>query len=100
MKIIDTYGETNQLSIAQEECAELIQAISKLKRCDLTDSVLYNDCVEHIKEEIADVIVCIDQIMLILEILGAEIEPIAQRKINRHIRRIEDEQVRRGNERL
>lgn len=48
------YGKKPQMDIAQEECAELIQAVSKVKRKGETTTTM-----SHLAEEIADVrIVC------------------------------------------
>lgn len=50
-----TYGEKEQEGIAQEECAELIQAISKKHRGKPN----------NIPEEIADVEIMLDQLKII-----------------------------------
>ena len=44
------YGKEPQIGVAQEECAELIQAISKVRRKGET-----KDAIDHLAEEIADV---------------------------------------------
>lgn len=58
-KIADHYGLDNQISIAQEECAELVQALSKLRRVGLDGSnspgVPYINARIHVAEEMADV---------------------------------------------
>ena len=54
MQIVKHYSKASQMGIAQEECAELIQAISKVRRKGETE-----DTLDHLAEEIADVrIVC------------------------------------------
>lgn len=53
--IIEHYGVRNQLGIAMEECAELIQAISKMNRTN-GDAEEYMKSKLHLEEEIADVI--------------------------------------------
>jgi len=50
---IDFYGEDIQSTVCMKECAELIQAISKQKRCNSDRNK------EHMTEEIADVLICI-----------------------------------------
>ena len=56
-KIIEHYGEINQKRMIQEECGELIQAISK----DLRGK-------EHnVEEEIADLIIMLNQMMIIYD---------------------------------
>ena len=51
------YGLKSQISITQEECAELIQALSKLRRVGCGDvySVGYIEARNHVAEEMADV---------------------------------------------
>ena len=92
-QIIEHYGFTNQFGIHMEECAELIQAISKLNRNNYNMSK-YFDVRNNVVEEIADVIVCIDQLQSILGISDNEIEEIVNRKISRQMERMvnEDEQ--------
>ena len=56
-EVIEKYGTVHQKRIAQEELAELIQAISK----DLRGKQ------HNVEEEIADVIIMIDQLMLMYD---------------------------------
>lgn len=51
---IEHYGVENQSTVSMEECAELIQAISKEKRG--------KHDILHLAEEIADVEICIEMI--------------------------------------
>jgi NTP pyrophosphatase (non-canonical NTP hydrolase) len=59
--ISDHYGLESQMSVAQEECAELIQAISKLRRAgaaglDTAEKrIRYVEARSHLAEEMADV---------------------------------------------
>lgn len=93
--IIEHYGIDNQLSIHMEECAELLQAISKTKRDWNKNGIdIDNFNYTHLIEEISDVIVCIDQLKWIFNISDKAIEYNANRKIERQIRRIEDEKSR------
>lgn len=80
-KIAYYYGITPQLGILQEECAELIQAISKHLRGEPKDNML---------EEIADVEIMIDQIKSLL--CGNDLQAInhiKENKIDRQLARIE-----------
>lgn len=54
---IEFYGETNQKRMLQEECAELIQAISKDIRCKQ----------HNVEEEIADVMILLEQALLLYD---------------------------------
>lgn len=62
-------------TISMEECAELIQAISKAKRGKLDK--------DNLAEEIADVIICMDWVMDIYEISKKEVEKWLDYKKNR-----------------
>lgn len=57
-KVAHLNGEGLTLTIATEECAELIQAITKLKRYGFHDK--YED---NLHEEVADVLICISELV-------------------------------------
>ena len=57
---IEHYGKDVQSTVCMEECAELIQAISKEKRGKSDKS--------HLAEEMADVIICIEMLQEIYSI--------------------------------
>ena len=57
-KIAHINGDDLTLTIAQEECAELIQAISKVKRYGFHDN--YED---NLHEEVADILICISELV-------------------------------------
>lgn len=63
---IDKYGNDSQLAVAQEECAELIQAISKLKRAENSDHPgrTAKAAMNNLMEETADVQIMLDQIRI------------------------------------
>lgn len=85
-KIADFYGYENQSYILIEEMAELTQAIIKMYRKRwLTDNV--EEEIRHIKEEIADVEICLDQIKYLLEV--DDLDEIKRYKIERQKRRME-----------
>lgn len=52
--IMQHYGRGNQFDILQEECAELIQAVSKIRRGA-------SGAEEHFIDELADVAIMIEQ---------------------------------------
>lgn len=58
-KVCETWGEQHMLTIAMEENAELIQAISKIKRNGL-DPINAS----HLDEETADVLICICELFV------------------------------------
>ena len=82
IQIADYYGKEPQLGMAQEECAELIQAISKVRRKGET-----KDAIEHLAEEIADVRIMCAQLMHLYRIVGL-VTVISNSKLDRQMKRI------------
>lgn len=80
-KSIKHYGEEIQSTVCMEECAELIQAISKAKRGKLDE--------DNMTEEIADVLICIEMLKQIYNIQDCSIENWIERKQERILRRME-----------
>lgn len=74
--IIRRYGYELQYTVAMEECAELIQAISKrLRKADDGNGDLIG--------EMADVIVMIEQMMVINKIDIDDIDEVIEQKLER-----------------
>ena len=80
-KSIEHYGKEVQSTVCMEECAELIQAISKEKRGKS------DKC--NLSEEMADVIICSEMLKQIYNITEDEIYSWVINKQERIIRRIE-----------
>lgn len=80
-RAIEHYGKDVQSTVCMEECAELIQAISKEKRGKSDKS--------HLAEEMADVIICIEMLKEIYSISDDMISEWIQIKEARIIERIE-----------
>lgn len=74
------YDENLCSTIAMEECAELVQAISKAKRGKLDRA--------NVAEEIADVLICIEWIKEAYEISEEEINTWKLEKQYRIVRRL------------
>lgn len=79
-RAIEHYGKDVQSTVCMEECAELIQAISKEKRGKSDKS--------HLAEEMADVYICLEMLMELYNISSKEIESMIERKQQREIERI------------
>ena len=94
--IIEHYGIDNQLGIHMEECAELIQAVSKLNRGWRANDD-YFKARDQVAEEIADVIVCISQLQIILGLDDEDIEQIVKAKLRRQKGRMLTEMTGREN---
>ena len=88
MRSIARYGIDAQTTVCMEECAELIQAISKLKRFDPEDPnnmVSRTELIENLYEEMADVQICFD---LLFEIYGLKLSDM-RRMIDRMKQKME-----------
>lgn len=88
-EIADYYGLDSQSRQCSEECAELIVALSKLRR---DDTGLY--CAKYdVAEEIADVSIMIMQIMYLLDIPNEQVDEIFEEKLIRERDRINREKM-------
>ena len=94
LKIINHYGVLPQLKYLQSEIYELTEAIvtNKLKKSveyeiPLTEII---GTQEHITEEIADVLVMLFQFKEYYQIDNHEIKEIMKEKIDRQLKRIEE----------
>ena len=86
--VIDHYGEESQLDMAIEEMSELTKAICKHKRavkererdiCYSTDVIFAKD---DIMEEIADVLIMLEQMLMIFD-CEQRVSAVASKKIDR-----------------
>ena len=78
---VDHYGEEIQATICMEECAELIQAISKAKRGKIDR--------DNMIEEIADVLICIEMLKQMYMISDEKINKWIEKKQVREADRME-----------
>lgn len=90
-KVARLNGEGLTLTIATEECAELIQAITKLKRYGFYDRYKNN-----LHEEVADVLICITELVCLGYLDIDKVKDYQKLKINREIERaINKEELRK-----
>ena len=83
-RIADYYGWNNQLKQLAEECSELsVEALHYIRE---------GKGIERIFEEIADVLIMINQIIYLIGHGYGDIEKYAEFKLDRQSRRIEREQ--------
>lgn len=80
-ELVDTYGENYQRDVAIEECSELIKEICKMNR-GIGD-------VSHLVEEMADVMICIEQLQYMFGITEEVLWGWKQRKEKRTMERLE-----------
>ena len=93
-KVLAHFGEDAQSVIHMEECAELIQAISKMRRVkkaymegqDVDDTCAYYNLVE----EMADVLICMEQMREMYGISDTEIQMMINKKENRQEARMRE----------
>ena len=89
LKIIKHFGVNNQQRKLQEEVFELNEAIIKRESIASYEIENLNNHDKHIKEEIADVMILLEQIKLYYGISNEEITKIFLEKVNRTLERIE-----------
>ena len=75
-KSINYYGKDVQTTVCMEECAELIQSISKLKRYGVYDT-------SNLAEEMADVLICIEILKQVYSVTYAELQEWIDKKQGR-----------------
>jgi NTP pyrophosphatase (non-canonical NTP hydrolase) len=90
---MDRYGIEKQSLVAMEELAELQKAISKLVRNpeERTKPLEFKGLRQNLIEEMADVLICMDQLIEYYQIQGVEIQDIIQAKQERQAKRLEEE---------
>jgi len=94
LKIINHYGIMPQLKYIHSEYYELDEAIIKAEQYEPKSFTQMNVNIEyyvnHIAEEIADIMVMLEQFRLYYGIGEMQITEIMQEKIKRQIKRIEE----------
>ena len=83
--IIQHYGKNNQSTVCMEECAELIQAISKAKRGKINR--------DNMIEEIAAVLICIEMLKQMYMISDEQINKWIEKKQAREVKRISQKEL-------
>ena len=81
-KVAHVNGDDLTLTIASEECAELIQSITKIKRYGFHDK--YE---ENLHEEVADVLICIAELVCLGYLDIDKVIDYQKLKINREVER-------------
>lgn len=90
---MNRYGIEKQSLVAMEELAELKKAISKLVRNseEKTKSFEFKGLRHNLIEEMADVLICMDQLIEYYQIERPEIQEFIQAKQERQAKRLEEE---------
>lgn len=90
---MDRYGIERQSLVAMEELSELQKAISKLVRNpeEKTKPLEFKGLRHNLIEEMADVLICMDQLIEFYQIEKDEIQELIQAKQERQAKRLEEE---------
>lgn len=90
---MDRYGIERQSLVAMEELSELQKAISKLVRNpeERTKPLEFKGLKNNLIEEMADVLICMDQLIEYYQIERYEIQELIQAKQERQAKRLEEE---------
>ena len=94
MRSIARYGADTQTTVCMEECAELIQAISKLKRFNPEDphnKVSRKELIENLYEEMADVQICFNLLIEIYDLKPSDLRRMIDHKVWRMKQKMEAE---------
>lgn len=91
LKIINHYGINKQLKYIHSEYFELDEAIINFWNDETQYEEIYRGDKEHIAEEIADVTCMLKQFQYYYGIDDEDIETIMKQKIERQLKRIEEE---------
>ena len=91
-RVIGFYGKDIQSVVAMEECAELIQAISKMRRSEDAryedDGEAYDKAYGNLVEEMADVFIVLEQLEEMYEVSDREIQNVIEKKTVRQEERM------------
>lgn len=82
---IKAHGKELETTVAMEELAELIQAVSKVKRYGFRDE--YKD---NLIEELADVDIVITELMMLFDVSAEEFYSVMDRKVQRIKKRLKE----------
>lgn len=85
IKIVEHYGYEKQIPVWIEEMSELTKELCKWSRKGLSEELE-----EHIKEEITDVIICLDQLKNVLNYTDNELIKEYNFKVERQLERIKN----------
>ena len=87
-ELISYYGHESQKMMLLEEMAELQKEICKDMR--------YDPDLEAITEEVADVLITLEQIQMMYRISETRLHAVTNKKLHRQLRRIKDEKSELG----
>ena len=83
VKMIDRFGEDSQIDVCIEEMSELTKELIKYKRAKIHEAEKNNSRVEHVLEEIGDVMFMFEYMKYIFNLNDEEIKKIVEVKAKR-----------------
>ena len=89
IKIVEHYGYEKQIPVWIEEMSELTKELCKWSR----KGNLHPELIDNIKEEIADVTICLDQLKYILHYIEDDLMAEYKYKVDRQLNRIANENI-------
>jgi len=92
IKIVEYYGVKAQIPVWIEEMSELTKALCKWSRkYDELEGDITGELLSNIQEEIADVIICLDQLKYTIQFTEDELMEEYKYKVDRQLQRIEND---------
>lgn len=92
ISIVNHYGVKKQMPIWIEELSELTKVICKwLRKYDQLEGDISDSLLNNMKEEITDVIICLDQLRYTLNFTEDDMMQEYKFKVERQLKRIEEE---------
>lgn len=92
IRIVNNYGVKAQIPIWIEEMSELTKVLCKwFRKYDKLDGDINSQLLNDMKEEIADVVICLDQLKYILQFNEDELMKLYKFKVDRQLNRMENE---------
>ena len=82
-EMIAKFGEDSQIDVAVEEMSELIKELIKYKRAKIHENDKKNSRLEHVLEEIGDVMLMIESLKVIFDLTDEDIKEIVFKKAKR-----------------
>lgn len=92
IRIVNNYGVKAQIPVWIEEMSELTKVLCKwFRKYDKLDGDINSQLLNDMKEEIADVVICLDQLKYILQFNEDELMKLYKFKVDRQLNRMENE---------
>lgn len=96
IKIVEYYGIKNQIPVWIEEMSELTKVLCKwFRRYDELEGDIASQLLHDMKEEITDVMICLDQLKHHILYTEDDLMENYKFKVNRQLQRIKEEKIKK-----